>query len=106
MKSLIGIGFIAVAGMLTFGTLTYGADSQKDNPYPPDFKPQIGGEQKEGPADFPKPAFPLIKGELVTVEGEFYTLRDIEGKEIKLHVDKTTKMDCGQDAKGACKFSV
>ena len=29
------------------------------------------------------------------IEGEFYTLRDAEGKEVRVHVDKGTNMDKG-----------
>jgi hypothetical protein len=81
---------------------------RQDEPslYPPDFKPEIGGEKQAGPGDFPKPAFPWVKGELVQTEGEFYTIQDIEGKQIRLHVDKNTKMDCGPDIKkDSCTFS-
>ena len=53
----------------------------------------IGGQQGAGPADFPQPAFPFVKGELVQIEGEFYILRDAEGKEVRVHVDKGTNMD-------------
>jgi len=53
----------------------------------------IGGQQGAGRADFPQPAFPFVKGELVQIEGEFYTLRDAEGKEVRVHVDKGTNMD-------------
>jgi hypothetical protein len=80
----------------------------KEDPgtYPPDFKPEIGGQQKNAPGDFPKPAFPLIQGELMQIEGEFYTLQDLEGKQIRLHVDKNTKLDCGSDSKGTCNFAI
>jgi len=80
----------------------------KEDPgtYPPDFKPELGGQQKNAPGDFPKPAFPLIQGELMQIEGDFYTVQDLEGKQVRLHVDKTTKMDCGSDSKGACNFAI
>src|SRR5436853_97982 len=55
----------------------------------------IGGQLGAGPADFPQPAFPFVKGELMQIEGEFYTLRDAEGKEVRVHVDKGTNMDKG-----------
>src|SRR6266516_1557836 len=35
---------------------------------------KIGGQKGAGPADFPQPAFPFVKGELMQIEGEFYTL--------------------------------
>jgi len=80
----------------------------KEDPgtYPPDFKPEIGGQQKGAPGDFPKPAFPLIQGELMLIEGEYYTLQDLEGKQLRLHVDKNTKLDCGSDSKGTCNFAI
>jgi len=75
--------------------------------YPPDFKAEIGGQQQNAPGDFPKPAFPLIQGELMTIEGNFYTIQDLEGKQVRVHVDKNTKLDCGRDAKkGACNFTI
>jgi hypothetical protein len=74
--------------------------------YPPDFKPEIGGQQQAGAGDFPKPAFPFVTGELMTIEGAFYTVQDLEGKQVRLHVDKNTKMDCGPDFNGTCIFSI
>ena len=32
-----------------------------------------------------------IKGEILKVEGENYTIKEASGKEVRLHVDKTTK---------------
>jgi len=81
---------------------------KQDDPgtYPPDFKPEIGGQKQGGPGDFPKPAFPLIQGELMSIEGNYYTVQDAEGKQVRLHVDKNTKMDCGANWKGTCAFSI
>jgi len=81
---------------------------RQDDPgtYPPDFKPEIGGQKQGGPGDFPKPAFPLIQGELMSIEGNYYTVQDVEGKQVRLHVDKNTKMDCGPNFKGTCAFSI
>lgn len=52
----------------------------------------IGGQKEAGPADFPQPAFPWVKGQLMQIEGEFYVLKDAEGKDVRIHVDKGTKM--------------
>jgi uncharacterized protein YdeI (BOF family) len=52
----------------------------------------IGGQKEAGPADFPQPAFPFVKGQLMQIEGDYYVLRDAEGKEVRVHVDKSTKM--------------
>jgi len=53
----------------------------------------IGGQQQAGGADFPQPAFPFVKGQLVQIEGEYYIVRDAEGKDVRVHVDKRTRMD-------------
>ncbi|MGA6826058.1 hypothetical protein ACO9S2_00455 [Nitrospira sp. NS4] len=34
-----------------------------------------------------------IKGDLLKIDGEFYVVKDMSGKEIRLHVDKTTTLD-------------
>jgi hypothetical protein len=34
-----------------------------------------------------------IKGTLMKMEGEYYWIKDSDGKERKIHVDKSTKMD-------------
>jgi hypothetical protein len=34
-----------------------------------------------------------VKGTLMKVDGEYYTIKDNDGKETKIHVDKSTKMD-------------
>lgn len=39
------------------------------------------------------PATQMVTGDLLKVEGEFYVVKDMAGKEIRLHVDKTTKLD-------------
>jgi hypothetical protein len=53
----------------------------------------IGGQQRAGAADFPQPAFPFVKGVLMQIEGEYYILQDAEGKNVRVHVDKSTTMD-------------
>ncbi len=35
----------------------------------------------------------LVKGELLKIQGEFYTVKDQSGNEIRLHVNKETKVD-------------
>jgi hypothetical protein len=34
-----------------------------------------------------------VKGTLLKMDGEYYTIRDTDGKQIRIHVDPTTKMD-------------
>ena len=68
--------------------------SMKEGVEAPPYKenPPIGGQKQAGPADFPQPAFPWVKGELMQIDGDFYVLKDAEGKEVRVHVDKGTKM--------------
>ena len=37
----------------------------------------------------------LVEGDLLKIEGEFYTVHDTAGHEVKLHVDQTTKLEGG-----------
>lgn len=69
MKKLIGL--IALAVVLSFGmaAMTYAAD-----------KPMAAGSQ-------------TIQGDLLKIEGEFYVVKDAAGQEVRLHVDKTTKLE-------------
>lgn len=34
-----------------------------------------------------------VKGTLMKMDGEYYWIKDNDGKETKIHVDKSTKMD-------------
>jgi len=34
-----------------------------------------------------------VKGTLMKIEGEYYSIKDTDGKETKVHVDKSTKLD-------------
>ena len=36
-----------------------------------------------------------VTGDLLKIEGEFYTVHDKSGHEVRLHVDKTTKLEGG-----------
>jgi Cu/Ag efflux protein CusF len=44
-------------------------------------------------ADMAAPATQTVKGDLLKIDGEFYVVKDMAGKEIRLHVDKTTTLD-------------
>lgn len=35
----------------------------------------------------------VVKGDVLMTEGEFYTVKDITGHEVRLHVNKDTKLD-------------
>jgi len=70
MKKLLGLlGFAAILG---FGmtSLTYAAEPMA----------APGGSQ-------------IVKGDLLKIDGEFYVVKDPSGKEVRLHVDKTSKLE-------------
>ncbi len=35
----------------------------------------------------------IVQGEVLRIEGEFYVVKDAEGKEVRLHVNKDTRLD-------------
>jgi len=47
--------------------------------------------------DMAEPNTQTIKGDLLKIDGEFYVVKDTAGKEVRLHVDKTSQLD------GTCK---
>lgn len=34
-----------------------------------------------------------VKGDLLKIDGEYYVVKDATGKEVRLHVDKTSQLD-------------
>ena len=34
-----------------------------------------------------------VKGTLMNIDGEFYWIKDNDGKDVRIHVDKSTKLD-------------
>ena len=43
--------------------------------------------------DMAAPSSQTVKGDLLKIDGEYYVVKDMAGKEIHLHVDKTTAVD-------------
>ena len=43
--------------------------------------------------DMTAPSTQTVIGDLLKVDGEFYVVKDMAGKEIRLHADKTTTLD-------------
>jgi len=76
---------IHIISMLVVGLLssevsvTYAADSLAEKDASPTIKERLTKE--------------TIKGMLMEIEGEYYFIRDNDGKEHKIHVDKSTKLD-------------
>jgi uncharacterized protein YdeI (BOF family) len=48
-------------------------------------KPLVADAQIPGPQ--------TVKGDVLKMDGEFYIVKDMAGKEIRLHVDKTTELE-------------
>jgi alanyl-tRNA synthetase len=69
MKKLVGLFVFAMIFSVGIASLSYAAD------------------------DMAAPGPQSIKGDLLKIEGEFYTVHDTAGHEVRLHVDKTTKLD-------------
>ena len=43
--------------------------------------------------DTATPSSQTVKGDLLKIDGEFYVVKEMSGKEIRLHVDKTSQLD-------------
>lgn len=77
MKRLLGLlGFATILG-LGIAAATYAAE------------PMAMPGQSEMAAPGPK----AITGDLLRIDGEFYVVKEASGKEVRLHVDKTSKLE-------------
>lgn len=71
---------LLVVLVMSFGiNLVQGADPMSDKEATPSLKERITKES--------------VKGTLMKAEGEYYWIKDNDGNETKIHVDKSTKMD-------------
>jgi hypothetical protein len=43
--------------------------------------------------DMVEPSTQTVKGDLLKIDEEFYEVKDTAGKEVRLHVDKTSQLD-------------
>ena len=69
MKKLIGLFVFALVLSVGMVSLSYAADMTQSS------TPRV------------------VKGDLLKIDGEFYVVKEMAGKEIRLHVDKTTTLD-------------
>ena len=75
-----GILSILVVGLLSSGPgVTYAADPMAEKEASPTLKERLTKD--------------TIKGTLMSVEGEYYSIKDTDGKVHRVHVDKSTKLD-------------
>jgi hypothetical protein len=71
---------ILTVGLLSSGIgITYAANTMADKEASPTIKERLTKD--------------TIKGTLMKIVGEFYFIKDDDGTEQKIHVDKSTKMD-------------
>ena len=76
----IGLLPMIVVGLLSSGLgMTYAADSLAEKEATPTIKERLTKD--------------TIKGTLMTIKGEYYSIKDTDGKEHMIHVDKSTKLD-------------
>jgi exosome complex RNA-binding protein Csl4 len=69
-----------VVGLLSLGLgVSYAADAVTEKEATPTIKERLTKE--------------TIKGTLMTIKGEYYSIKDHDGKEHIIHVDKSTKSD-------------
>lgn len=69
MSKLIGLFVIAMILSVGVATLSYAA------------------------ADTAAPGTQTIQGDLLNIEGEFYVVKDTTGKDVRVHVDNTSKLE-------------
>ena len=78
MKECMGV--MVVIATLGFGTGTVlAADPMKEK----EATPSIGERLTKD----------AVKGTLMKIDGEYYVIKDNDGKQVRVHVDKSTKLD-------------
>jgi hypothetical protein len=71
---------IFAATLLSMGTLgAFAADPMAEKEATPSLKERLTKD--------------AVKGTLMKMEGEYYWIKDDDGKQVKIHVDKSTKLD-------------
>jgi preprotein translocase subunit SecD len=81
-EAMMKTGLISmfIAGLLGGGIgVTYAADTIAEKEASPTIKERLTKD--------------TIKGTLMNIEGEFYSIKDNDGKQYRIHVDKSTKLD-------------
>jgi hypothetical protein len=74
-----------IMSMVATGLLCFGIGvAQADNPM---------SDKEASPTMKERITKDTVKGTLMKTEGEYYWIKDNDGKEVKIHVDKSTKMD-------------
>jgi len=75
-----GMILMLMVGLLGTGMgMTYAADPMAEKEASPTIKERLTKD--------------TIKGTLMKIEGEYYVIKDTDGVQHKIHVDKSTKLD-------------
>ena len=78
MKTSIGLLTVMIAFGLSVGPVL-AADPMKDKEASPSIKERLTKD--------------AVTGTLLKLDGEYYTIKDDDGKQHRVHVDKSTKLD-------------
>lgn len=78
MKTSIGLFTVMIAFGLSVGPVL-AADPMKDKEASPSIKERLTKD--------------AVTGTLLKLDGEYYTIKDDDGKQHRVHVDKSTKLD-------------
>ena len=74
-----------IMSLLTAGLLCFGVGAaQAANPM---------SEKEASPTMKERITKDTVKGTLMSMQGEYYSIKDTDGKEVRVHVDKSTKLD-------------
>ena len=76
LMSAVVFSMIALFGLATY---TFADDPMSKKEATPDLKERLTKD--------------AVKGTLMRTEGEYYWIKDDDGKEVRVHVDMSTKMD-------------
>jgi hypothetical protein len=97
MKTLTLIGAVMTASALIIGGCGYKTEEPKkpaEAPTTPSPATTPGTTAAPGTTDTGMGAgAQTVKGDLVKIDGEFYVVKDSTGKEVRLHVDSTSKLE-------------
>ena len=103
MKTLIAIGAVLTASALIIGGCGYKTEEPKKpaeaptTPAPTATTPGAPGTTAAPGAPGTEPGMmsgaQTVKGDLMKIDGEYYVVKDSTGKEVKLHVDSTSKIE-------------
>src|SRR3989442_651829 len=100
MKTLSVIGAVLTASALLIGGCGYKTEEPRK---PAEAPAPTTGAPATTPGTTAAPGAPgtepmmagaqTVKGDLMKIEGEYYVVKDSTGKEVKLHVDSTSKIE-------------